>query len=175
MFNPDCAICMNWCDCPWITVILAYKYFTTNFVIIIYSWNVFTFSVKISLALPVVSNFVPVSFKGDVKQHILSKYCCTWGGFKYHMVGGAMAQATLVRNVTMSLGATELAISISAVRSIIILTWCTCSSITFAWGFLTLVGLCLMPYESHRTLKWSLNSVDNVLTMRISTKPGSIN
>jgi hypothetical protein len=34
----------------------------------------------------------------------------------------AMAQATLVKNVAMSLGATELAISNSAVRSIVIMT-----------------------------------------------------
>ncbi len=38
------------------------------------------------------------------------------------------------------------------------MTWCTLSSIAFAWGFLTLVGLCLMPYESHRASNWSLNS-----------------
>ncbi len=82
-------------------------------------------SVKISLALPVVSNFVPVSYVGDVEQHIPSKYCCSWGGFEYHIVGkanGPLAHAALVRNVAMSLGATELAISISAVWSIVIMT-----------------------------------------------------
>ncbi len=81
------------------------------------------FSVKISLALTVVSNFAPVSYVGDVEQeHIPSKYCCTRGGFKYCMVGRANGLCALVRNVAMSLDATEVAISISAVQSIIIMT-----------------------------------------------------
>ena len=67
--------------------IFPYKYFTTNFVIIIYSWIIFTLSIKISLVLPEVSNFVSVSYVGDVEQHISSKYCCAWGGFKYCVVG----------------------------------------------------------------------------------------
>jgi hypothetical protein len=33
------------------------------------------------------------------------------------------------------------------------------SSIAFACGFLTLVGLRLMPYESHKARKWRLNSL----------------
>ena len=163
-FNPYCSIHMNWHDGPWFTVIMSfcfaedtifpYKYFTTNFIIIIYSWVVFMFSVKISSALPVVSNFVPVSYVGDVEQQIPSKYCCTWGGVKYWMVGRANGPSQVG-----SLGATEVAMSISAVQSIIIMTWCTCSSIAFTWGFLTLVGLRLMPYESHKASKWSLNSL----------------
>ncbi len=79
----------------------SFWYFTTNFVIIIYSWIVFTISVKISLVLPLVSNFVPVSYVGDVEEHIPSKYCCALGGFKQ------MAHAELVRNVAMSLSATD--------------------------------------------------------------------
>ncbi len=42
-----------------------------------------------SLALPVVSYFVPVGYIGDVEQHIPSKYCRAWRGFEYRMVGRA--------------------------------------------------------------------------------------
>ncbi len=49
-FNPDCFICMNWCDCPWFTAIptccfaeiFPYQcYFVTNCVIIIFTLLVF--------------------------------------------------------------------------------------------------------------------------------------
>ncbi len=69
-----------------------------------------------------------------------------------------MALAALVRNVAMSLGATEMAISISAVEYhhydlMHSLQYSICLRV------LTLVGLRLMPYESHRASKWSLNSL----------------
>ncbi len=51
---------------------------------------------------------------------------------QYAMAYDRMAHAALVRNVAMSLGATDVAISISAVRGIVIMTWCTRSSIAFA-------------------------------------------
>ncbi len=44
------------------------------------------------------------------------------GDFEYHMVGRVKAHSTLVRNVAVSLGATEVAIPISAVQSIVIMT-----------------------------------------------------
>ncbi len=44
-------------------------------------------------------------------------------------------------------------------RSICPSTWCTCSNIPFAHGFLTVVGLRLILYDSHRYSKWSLNSL----------------
>ncbi len=59
----------------------------------------------------------------------------------------------------MSLWVTDLAISISAVRSICLMTWCTHSNVAFAWGFLTMVGLCFIPYDLHRYLKCSFNSL----------------
>ncbi len=59
----------------------------------------------------------------------------------------------------MSSGVTESAISDSAVHSICPSTWCTHSNIPFACGFLTVVGLRLIPYDSHRYSKWSLNSL----------------
>eukprot|EP00804_Cyclotella_cryptica_P030818 CCRYP_015063-RA/>CCRYP_015063-RA protein AED:0.23 eAED:0.23 QI:3/1/1/1/0/0/2/148/43 len=42
-----------------------------------------------------------------------------------------MAQATFVTNLSMSLGPTEGAMSISAVWNIDDITWCTCSRIAF--------------------------------------------
>ena len=64
-----------------------------------------------------------------------------------------MAHDELVRTASMSLGATESAISISEVRIIVITTWCIHSSIEFACGFLMLVGLGFTPYDSHRAKK----------------------
>ena len=51
------------------------------------------------------------------------------------------------------------AILISAVRSICPITWCTRSNIAFACGFLTVVGLRFIQYESHRCSKCNLNSL----------------
>ncbi len=68
-----------------------------------------------------------------------------------------MDHDAFVRTASMSLGATESAISISEVQIIVITTWCICSSIAFACGFLMLVGLGITPYDSHRAKKWSLN------------------
>ncbi len=70
-----------------------------------------------------------------------------------------MTHAALSRKTSMSLGVTELAISNSAVHSICPSTWCTCSNMPFACGFLTLVGKHLIPYNSHRFSKYSLNSL----------------
>ncbi len=70
-----------------------------------------------------------------------------------------MAHDTFVRIVSMSLGATESAISISEVQTIVIITWKIRSRIAFACGFLMLVVLGFIPYDSHRVIKWSLNSL----------------
>ena len=70
-----------------------------------------------------------------------------------------MAHAASVRTASMSLGATESAMSSSEVRIIFIRTSCTRSSIAFACGFLMLVGLRFRLYESHKSSKWSLNSL----------------
>ncbi len=68
-----------------------------------------------------------------------------------------MAHAAADKKTSMSLGFSELAILISAVRSMFITTAWIRSSIAFSCGFLTLVGLRFMSYESHRARKWSLN------------------
>ncbi len=70
-----------------------------------------------------------------------------------------MAYAVLSRKTSTSLEVTELAISNSAVRSICPSTWCTRSNTPFARGFLTVVGLHVILYDSHRYSKWSLNSL----------------
>ena len=90
-----------------------------------------------------------------------------------------MAHHTFVRIVSMSLGATESAKSISEVQIIVITTWFIHSSIAFTCGFLMLFGLGFTPYDSHRVLKWSLNSLPlsniNFLTTWISAKPAFVN
>ncbi len=70
-----------------------------------------------------------------------------------------MAHAALSRKTSTSLGVIESAISNSAVRSICPSTWCTRSNIPFARGFLNVVGLRVIPYESHRYWKCNLNSL----------------
>ncbi len=70
-----------------------------------------------------------------------------------------MAHAALSRKTLTSSGVTESAISNSAVHSICPSTWCTHSNIPLAGGFLTVVGLHVIPYDSHRYSKWSLNSL----------------
>ncbi len=47
----------------------------------------------------------------------------------------------------------------SVVHNICARTWCTHSNIAFACGLLTVVGLCLIPYDSNRYSNFSLNSL----------------
>ena len=75
-----------------------------------------------------------------------------------------MAHAALSRKTLTSSGVTESAISISAVRNICPRTWWTRSNIAFACGFLIVVGLRLIPYESHRYSKFNLNSLPLLYT-----------
>ncbi len=109
--------------------------------------------------LPSFSNFAPVSHKRNVEEHVPSKNGCTWGGFKYCVISRVDGPSVLSRKTLMSSGVTELARSNSAVHSICPSTWCTRSNMPFACGLLTLVGLHLIPYDSYRYLKCSLNSL----------------
>jgi hypothetical protein len=68
-----------------------------NFVIIVNLLNVLSCRVKISLALPVISYFVPVGYERNVEEHILSKYCCAWRGFKDCMIGRANSPCCFVK------------------------------------------------------------------------------
>ncbi len=65
------------------------QYFLTDHIIIINSALVFTGIVKICQSLSMFCIFLPVSYERNVEQHISSKYCCTWKGFKHRMVGRA--------------------------------------------------------------------------------------
>ncbi len=69
-----------------------------------------------------------------------------------------MAHAALSRKISTSLGKTELAMSSTEVCNICPRTWWMHSNKAFACGFLTVVGLCFIPYESHRCSKCNLNS-----------------
>jgi hypothetical protein len=51
-----------------------------------YMFFVFAFCAKISLALPVISNFVPVSYGG-----------LTWGGFEDCVIGGENGPCRVVK------------------------------------------------------------------------------
>jgi hypothetical protein len=68
-----------------------------NFVIIVDAFFVFVFCAKISLALPVISNFVPVVYEGYVKEHVPSKYLRAWGGFEDCVIGGANGPCRAVK------------------------------------------------------------------------------
>jgi hypothetical protein len=89
-----------------------------------------------------------------------------------------MAHAVLSRKTSTSLGVIESAISISAVHSICPMTLCTRSNMPLAHGFLTVVGLCLIPYDLHRYSKCSLSSLPlfciSKSTPWISTQPGFV-
>jgi hypothetical protein len=69
-----------------------------------------------------------------------------------------IAYAALSMNVLMSAGWTESAMSNSEVRIMVSKTWWMRSQMAFACGFLIVVGLCFMPYESHNVSKCNLNS-----------------
>ncbi len=135
------------------------KFFISSLVIVVYASNIFALVTMISQWLPVFSNFMPLSHKQNVKEHVSSKNSCTWWGFKYHVISRAIAHATLSRKTLTSSGVNEAATLFSAVQSICQITWCMHSSIAFTWGFLTIVGICFIPYDSHRCSKCRLNSL----------------
>ncbi len=87
----------------------------------------------------------------------LIQNCCNRGVFKHCMVGRANAHAVSNKKTSMSLAFTVSAISSWDVRNMFQRTAWICSNIAFDCGFLTLVGLCFIPYVLHRGRKWSLN------------------
>ncbi len=105
--NPDGSICMNCCDSPWLFAVWAFcfaedtffcqQYLVTNFIIIINLLAVYACCVKISLALPVISYFVPVSSEWNVEEHVTSKYCCAWRDFKDCVIGGVNGPSCVVK------------------------------------------------------------------------------
>ncbi len=118
----------------------------TNFVIPIMAYVIFSLCVEDCLMLPVFSNFIPVSKEGYVEQH-LGPIIVQYGKLS------KMTHAAFVRNAAMSSVTTVSAMSSSVVWSIIVISQFTLSNIAFTCGFLTLVGLCLIPYDSQRASK----------------------
>ncbi len=68
-----------------------------NFVIIVDLLAVLTCCVKISLMLPVIFYFVPVNYERDVEEHVASKYCRAWRGFKDCVIGRANGPCCIVK------------------------------------------------------------------------------
>ncbi len=60
--------------------------------------------IKISLALSVISYFVPVSYEWNVKEHVTSEYCHAWRGFKDCMIGTANGRCRIVKEDTEVIG-----------------------------------------------------------------------
>ncbi len=98
---------MDCCDSPWLLAIWAFCFaedtffcqqkLIPNFFIIVDSHTVLTCHVKISLALPVVFYFVPVGYERNVEEHVTSKYCHAWRGFKDCMIGRANCLGPVVK------------------------------------------------------------------------------
>ena len=128
--NPHCSIRMNCCVSPWLFAVWAFCFaedtflcqqsLIANLVIIVDLLAIFACCTKIGLTLPANSNFVPVGYEWNVKEHVPPKYCCTWRGFKDCMIGRANGHAALSRKTSMSSasGVIVLAILSSDVRNI---------------------------------------------------------
>jgi hypothetical protein len=76
-----------WAFCFAEGTILFHQDLIANLVIIIDARAVFVGHVKIGLALPIISNFIPVGYKRDLKEHVASRSCCALRGFKDCEVG----------------------------------------------------------------------------------------
>jgi hypothetical protein len=97
---------MDCCDSPWLLAIWAFCFaedtffcqqnLIANFLIIVVLLAVLACHVKISLALPVISYFVTVGYEQNVEEHVVSKYCRTWRGFKDCVIGRANGSSRIV-------------------------------------------------------------------------------
>jgi hypothetical protein len=107
VLNPDSSIRMNCSDSPWLFAVWAFCFaedtflchqnFIANFVIIVDLLVIFACRTKISLTLPVISNFVPVGSERNVKEHVASKYRRTRRGLKDCMMGRANGPCRVVK------------------------------------------------------------------------------
>jgi hypothetical protein len=98
---------MNCGDSPWLFAVwafcfaedtfLCHQILIANFEIIVNLLAIYASRVKISLTLPVISNYVPVGYEWNVKEHIVSKYCRTWRGFKECVIGRANGPCCVVK------------------------------------------------------------------------------
>ncbi len=76
--------------------IFGYKYFVTDFVVLVNLAGVLPSGITISQWLPVISNFRPVGHEWYVKEHILSEDGHTRLGFEYCMICGANGPSCVV-------------------------------------------------------------------------------
>ncbi len=161
---------MDCCDNPWFFAIVwafcfaedaffCHQNLIANFVIIINLLTVLACRVKISLALPVISYFVPDGYERNVEEHVTSEYCRAWRGFKDCMIGRANGPCPVVKEDIDIIGVTVSAMLSSAVCNICAKTWCKCSKIAFACRFFILVGLRFIPCVVYRYSKFNLNSL----------------
>ncbi len=99
---------MNCCDSPWLFAVWAFCFAEDTFLcqqnlvanfVIIDSLAIYACRVKISLVLPVISNFVPVGYEQNVEEHVVPKYRHTWGGFKDCVIGRANGPCRVVQKV----------------------------------------------------------------------------
>jgi hypothetical protein len=98
---------MNCCDSPWLFAVWAFCFakdtffcqqnLIADFAIIINLLAFYGCSIKISVALPVMSYFVPVSYEWNVEEHVASKYCHTWRGFEDCVIGRANGLSCVVK------------------------------------------------------------------------------
>jgi hypothetical protein len=98
---------MYCCDSPWLFAVWAFRFakdtfvchqnLIANLVIIVDLLAIYACHIKISLALPVVSKFVLVGHKQNVKEHITPKYCRTWRGFKDCVISRANGPCCVVK------------------------------------------------------------------------------
>jgi hypothetical protein len=105
--NPDCSIHKNCYDSQWLFAIQAFCFvedtilfhlnLIVNLVMIINSRTILVCCVKTGLALSIISNFIPVGYKRYVEEHVQSKYCCTWRGFKDCLIGRANSPCHIVK------------------------------------------------------------------------------
>ncbi len=105
--NPDSSIHMNCSDSPWLFAVcglcfaedtfIYQKYSISNLVIVVNTFSPLALIATIGQWLPSFSNFVPVSYKRNVKEHVASKNGCTCGGCKYRVIGRANCPCCVVQ------------------------------------------------------------------------------
>ncbi len=90
--NPDCSIYKNCPDSQWLFAVWVFCFAEDT---VLFHQNLI--ANLFGLVLPIISNFIPVSYKWYVKKHVVSKYCCAWRGFKDCMIGRTNAPCRVVK------------------------------------------------------------------------------
>jgi hypothetical protein len=93
----DSLLLALWAFCFAEDTNLFHQNLIDNFLIIVNLHAVLVCYVRIGLALPLISNFIPVGYKWYVKEHVVFEYCCAWRGFKDCMIGRANGLCCVVK------------------------------------------------------------------------------